>query len=289
MHPATAARAATDYAGRRVALLTQHGKERVVAPVLRDAVGCFVERVDGYDTDRLGTFTREVPREGTQLDAARRKARIGMDLSGLPLGVASEGSFGADPVAGMLVWNREVVLWRDDERDLEVIGFAQGPGAFVNLLVDEWQQVVELAEQACFPAHALVVRPDGADGAPIRKGIVDWPELQDAFARAQRQSPQRLVFVETDVRAHVNPTRMRMIERATRDLAERLGRRCPTCAMPGYGAVATVAGLCCRECGAPTAEPRADVFACPACDHRVTLERPAASGADPTFCERCNP
>ena len=42
------------YSGKRIALLTQHGKERVLAPVLEPALGCRVERVAGYDTDLLG-------------------------------------------------------------------------------------------------------------------------------------------------------------------------------------------------------------------------------------------
>ena len=88
------------YSGRGVALLTQHGKERMIAPVLESALGCRVERVTGYDTDQLGTFTRDVPRAGTQIEAARKKARIGMELSGLSLGLASEGSFGPDPMGG---------------------------------------------------------------------------------------------------------------------------------------------------------------------------------------------
>lgn len=49
------------YAGQRIALLTQHGKERTITPVLERAPGCRVERVAGYDTDLLGTFTRDIP------------------------------------------------------------------------------------------------------------------------------------------------------------------------------------------------------------------------------------
>lgn len=107
-----------------VALLTQHGKERVIAPLLDAALGMRVERVDGYDTDRLGTFTREIARAGTQLEAARRKAHIGMELAGLPLGLASEGSFGPDPVAGLLPWNVEILVFVDRERGLEITGVA---------------------------------------------------------------------------------------------------------------------------------------------------------------------
>lgn len=52
------------YAGKRVALLTQHGKQQVLVPVLESALGCRVEHVMGYDTDRLGTFTRDITRAG---------------------------------------------------------------------------------------------------------------------------------------------------------------------------------------------------------------------------------
>ena len=97
--PAPAEPVVGPYSGRRVALLTQHGKEGVIAPVLDAALGCRVERVNGFDTDLIGTFTRDIPRTGTQVEAARRKARIGMELSGLPRGLASEGAFGPDPMA----------------------------------------------------------------------------------------------------------------------------------------------------------------------------------------------
>ena len=107
-------RQAFSYKDQEVALLTQHGKERVIASVLDAAVGCRVKRVDGYDTDLLGTFTRDIPRAGTQLEAARTKARLGMKLSGLPLGLASEGAFGADPMIGLFPWNTEVLIWMDD-------------------------------------------------------------------------------------------------------------------------------------------------------------------------------
>ena len=102
------------YRGQRIAFLTQHGKEHIVAPVLEGCVGCLVERVTGYDTDLLGTFARDIPRAGTQIEAARRKARIGMELSGLRIGLGSEGSFTLDPFAGMAPWNIELLVFVDD-------------------------------------------------------------------------------------------------------------------------------------------------------------------------------
>ena len=53
------------YRGCSVALLTQHGKESVIAPVLDAALACRVRLVTGFDTDLLGTFTRDVARAGT--------------------------------------------------------------------------------------------------------------------------------------------------------------------------------------------------------------------------------
>ena len=63
------------YHASRVALLTRHGKEGVIAPVLEPGLGCFIELVTGFDTDLLGPFTRGTPRAGTQLEAARAFAR----------------------------------------------------------------------------------------------------------------------------------------------------------------------------------------------------------------------
>ena len=144
---------AAPYAGRRVALLTQHGKERVLAPVLEPALGCRIERVAGYDTDLLGTFTRDIPRAGTQLEAARQKARLGMELAGLPLGLASEGSFGPDPMMGMFPWNVELLIWIDAERDLEIVGVAQGKTNFAHVLAASWEEAEAFARCiSCSPA-----------------------------------------------------------------------------------------------------------------------------------------
>ena len=115
------------YQGRQVAILTQHGKQDLVRGPLEAALGCQLVHTDGYDTDQLGTFTRELTRAGSQLDAARKKAVIGMALIDTSLGLASEGSFGPDPFGAFMHWNTEVVLWVDRMSELEVTGFAHGP------------------------------------------------------------------------------------------------------------------------------------------------------------------
>ena len=282
-------RSTAGFGGTRVALLTQHGKERVIAPVLHSALGCFVELVTGYDTDLLGTFTRDIARAGTQLEAARKKARTGMDMSGLSLGLASEGAFGCDPMLGALPWNTELVLWMDAEQGYEVIGLAQGRAMFGHQVVTEWPQVEAFARQWGFPDHHIVARPEGDGDRRIRKGISNWQALEEAFVRIGEEASNGLVFLETDVRAFANPTRMEMIHRATEDLAAKLASTCPACGVPGFWITERVPGLPCGICGAPTAVARADVWGCVRCPHRLTREHQGATSADPARCDFCNP
>lgn len=276
------------YAGRRVALLTQHGKETLLAPVLEPAFGCRVERVTRYDTDLLGTFTREIPREGTQLQAARRKARIGMDLAGASLGVASEGAFGTDPMFGLLPWNVELLVWIDDSLGIEVVGRASGRARFATRRVASWREAEDFARRCDFPAHGLVARPDSAFDPRVRKDIVDAHTLRAAFDAAMAESEDGYVVLEVDARAHRNPTRQAVIREAAKDLAARLRTCCAACDAPGFALAGRERGLPCADCGTATGETRADVHACVRCEHREVRPRDAGP-ADPAHCAHCNP
>lgn len=275
------------YAGQRLALLTQHGKEAILAPVLDVALGCRVSRVEGFDTDTLGTFTRDIPRAGNQIEAARRKARIGMEISGLPLGMASEGAFGADPFMGALPWNTELLLFVDDLRGIEVTGWSQQATRFAHTLTGDWQATRRFATEAGFPEHHLVVRPAHQDDARVEKGIADWATLAAAFKRAQVAADNGLVFLEHDARAHAHPTRRKAIRLAAENLRDKLLSLCPTCGTPGFWLVERLPGLPCADCDAPTREPRAEVWGCPKCAYRE--ERATPGHADPGRCDFCNP
>lgn len=277
------------YANRQVAFLTQHGKERVVAPVLETGLGCVVAHVQGFDTDTLGTFTGEIPRPGTQLAAARLKTRKGMELSGLPLGLASEGSFGPDPFAGMFPWNIELLVWIDDALGIEVVGMAQGPANSEHLLSGDWAEVQAFAARQGFPDHLLVLRPDGQADPRIHKGISDWERLKESFEECLAQSSRRQVFVEMDLRAFANPSRMKHIEQAAADLLQRLRSHCPACDAPGFWVTERRPGLPCSVCGKPTSVHLSELWACPRCPEKSLRERTDMVAADPRHCSVCNP
>ena len=273
----------------RVALLTQHGKERVLAPVLEPGWGCAIELVSGFDTDLLGTFTGETPRPGSQLDAARRKARKGMELSGLPIGLASEGSFGPDPFTGFFPWNVELLVWIDDTLGIEVVGIAQGADSGGHLCASQWSEVEAFARREGFPQQHLVLRPEGPEHPGLVKGIDQWPMLKERFGHCLAQAGNHQVFVELDRRAFASPSRLARIEEAARDLLQRLRSPCPACEAPGYWVNERLPGLPCAACGAPTAKHRAEVWACGRCGHGHTVERADRQPAEPAECGRCNP
>ena len=276
------------YKGSSVALLTQHGKEKVVTPILTTAIGCDVVLVPGFNTDQLGSFTRDIPRAGTQIEAAREKARIGMELANLPLGLASEGSFGPDPYTGMFPLNVEMLVWIDDTLGVEVVGMASGKTNFSHLLTTDWEQAEIFARATGFPEHGIVVRPRHADDSRVRKGIADWVSLREAFFWACGVADNGCVFLETDVRAHMNPMRMEVIAQASHDLTRKLCTPCPICNTPGFQIVERVPGLPCEDCSAPTLDTRMDIHRCGRCGHQVALERPEKT-APAGHCDWCNP
>ena len=108
------------YRDATVAFGTRHGKQHQVADAFATILGAHVTAPDDLDTDQFGTFSGEVPRTGSPLDALLAKTSLAAQVTGLPLVLASEGSYGPLPGLPMVV-HEEVLLFRDTERGIEVI------------------------------------------------------------------------------------------------------------------------------------------------------------------------
>ena len=254
-----------------------------------DALGCRIVRADGFDTDQLGTFTRDIERRDSQLQTARTKARKGMDLLGLSLGLASEGSFPADPFIGHLPWNVEALVWLDDESELELVGMAQGPAISVQGIAKTMDELLILAERAEFPQHQLTLRPNNEHDIRIRKGIATLEALQQSFVECLDESTNRSVFVESDLRAFCNPTRQALIVRAADDLIQKINSICPRCSLPGYWVTEHRPGLLCAACHAPTRLAIASIWRCGKCPFSHEEAVGSEQLADPGRCDYCNP
>jgi len=85
------------YCGAKAVIATKHNKGILVAPAFSKHLDLTVEEVM-VDTDELGTFSGEIERVGSVREVVIKKAELGMAESGSPIGIASEGSIGADPL-----------------------------------------------------------------------------------------------------------------------------------------------------------------------------------------------
>lgn len=277
------------YFGSKASLLTMHGKEQVIVPELFSKAGCEVIHVSDYDTDQLGSFSREIPRLGSQIETARKKARIGMDLSGLSIGIANEGAFDLDPFTRLFPWNYEVVIMIDDDRQLEIIGQFSGQAQSFSQQISSWEQLEACLPSAQFPGHLLTLRPENQHYPRCQKGIADKAGLREAFDWAMTLSSNGEVFVENDVRAHANPTRMKNILGATQDLVNKMNSLCPKCSTPGYCVTDLKRGLPCELCKMPTSIAIAKRWSCTACQHHEEINISQERFADPSKCQFCNP
>jgi hypothetical protein len=279
---------------KRIAVLaTKHQKERVIAPILDAELGLKVVVPDNFDTDVFGTFTREVKRPGNQVEAARLKAQKALELTGESLAIASEGSFGPHPEIPFVSSNREVVIFLDQIHNLEIIGEELSANTNHNhLVVESVDQALQFAQKVGFPEHGLVVMFDEFpnDQTEVIKGITTEAKLIEAVNWILKNSPTGKAHLETDMRAMYNPTRMKNIEKATRDLLRKIHSCCPKCSMPGFEITSRIRGLPCALCYMPTSLTRAVIYQCQKCG--FTQEELFPDGneyAEPVNCNFCNP
>lgn len=286
------ARPPDPYQGQHAVLATMHGKEAVIAPVLYHRLGLIVVTAPGLNTDVLGTFTGEIPRAGTIREAAIAKARLGMQATGLPIRLASEGSYGPHPHVPFIPGAVELMVLVDDTRGIVVSEhLIEDAPAFAHIFATDGDDLTAFLDRIGFPDHVLIVKPAERDGeAPIIKGIRTRRELDLATGSCIARSSDGRALVQTDMRAHMNPTRMATLGRLASALAARLCSLCPACDAPGYGQVDVEVGLPCEWCGGESLMVRHRIFGCVACAHRET--RPRTDGkthADPGHCPGCNP
>ncbi len=275
------------YAGRVAVLATKHGKLPLIGPPIEQAIGLAVRDVD-VDTDMLGTFTGDIPRMETPLRTAIAKARMGMNAAGVDIGLASEGSIAPDPTLPFIMSDRELVVLVDDSAGIVVWeSYSSWEILAATTTTNTVEGLESFLERADFPNHKLIVRPNSGAVHPVFKGIDSVDELAIDLGECVTVSADGLGIVETDLRAHMCPSRRSVIAKAAESLAGRLASRCPACGVPGWGRVDVILGLACVSCGTQVDRPRAEIDGCVVCDHRET--RIVATGVDPGECPFCNP
>jgi len=277
------------FAGRNLLIATKHKKEKVIAPILEEELGvrCFVSA--NFDTDTLGTFTGEIDRKDDPLTTVKNKCLIAMDLNNCDLAIASEGSFGAHPSLVFVSADDELIYLIDKKNNLEIWG--KELSTSTNLNGSEIKSETELrqfADKVLFPSHGLIMKKAHDDNAIIRKGICDKEELLSLFNFFIRK--YGTAYIETDMRAMYNPTRMEVIKRATHNLITKLNNFCLQCDTPGFAITDAKAGLPCNQCKFPTRSTLAYIYECKKCNYKREEKFPHKKlFEEPNFCDNCNP
>jgi len=220
-------------------LASRHGKERAMARPFRLGLGLELVVADQIDTDHFGTFTGERPRPADAATTCRLKAEAAMDATGACLGVASEGSFGPHPAIPFLPLAIEWMTFVDRRRDLVISERLEGtPTNFSHSVIAAGADPGSWLERIGFPAHGVIVSPQRSDPHPsdpypIVRGLHSPEALAKAIRGATAHSADGLALLQSDMRAHCNPTRMASIRRLAFRLVRRIRTACPSCGYRG--------------------------------------------------------
>lgn len=281
------------YQGCCFVLTTKHAKSIAIAPQFEKELGAgVIEYV--VDTDALGTFSGEIERRGSALDCAREKCDIAFSRIGkaVNFALASEGSFGPNPIIPFIPYNQEILYFIDRKHDFHLhLSHVSQNTNYRMQAIDSQEELYDFAKAVLFPSHGLIIRPNDRDSSNlIYKGICTNEVLEAAFIECKKSSNDGKVWVETDMRAHFNPTRMSVISELALKMAKQLKSTCPKCYTPGWGKTRQDYGLPCRDCGLDTELVKSEVFSCKKCMYEQTFDPVDINTmADPRFCIHCNP
>lgn len=272
-------------------MATMHGKEAAITPAMQDKLGLVVAAVPGFDSDIFGTFDRRVPRLRTMMETALAKVRAGMVLGNCSLGIASEGSYGPHPAIPFLNGGVELMVFVDEKAGFVISEHViEDEPTFASCIVGPDEDLSQFLMLAGFPRHALMVAPATSPTTHIKKGLVDADAVRHAISVCAEHSEDGRARVVNDMRAYLNPTRMRTIARLAGKLANRVSSACPRCAAPGFGHAGVVNQFTCELCGTPTIVPSHNIQTCTNCGLTEFHERPVTIGSSsPQNCPDCNP
>lgn len=275
------------FAGRKMVISTMHGKHHVIKPLIRQYLNVESIVIPDIDTDIFGTFSGEMERSFDAVTTLRKKILKGLEASGETLGIGNEGSFGAHPHLPFLQVDQEIVMLIDLVNNIEIAAHVVSTETnYFKSEIREMKDLLQFTEKTKFPSHGIIVKQiDQGKVVQIRKGIITWELLYAVTLDFARNGMD--VLVETDMRGYMNPTRMKVIERATRQLMKKIITHCPQCHYPGFGVLKHEEGLPCSICQSSTQLPMSKIYQCQHCHYTDT--RTINKTADPQYCNFCNP
>lgn len=275
------------YRNQSVLLASKHEKEKAIAVPFMTGLSCTV-KVHDFDTDQFGTFTGEVPRTQNPYQTCLLKARTAAERFNYACCVASEGSFGPHPSFPFVPNAHELMVFIDrDHQWIIAEQLVSQKTNYAMIKINENSDINNFLKRVLFPSHALILQ-GGSDNRVVAKGIKDFDVLMSNLSLGFKTEKELLLV--TDMRAMMNPTRMKMIGELADKLVKRIATPCPQCACPGFGFKSTQGSLPCDYCGSSTSFYKEEIWGCITCTHQeYKMRKDGLLKADPTFCDYCNP
>jgi len=277
------------FKGKKAIIASKHKKEEVISPILENQLGLLCVTHKGLDTDLLGTFSGEVERLDDPITTLRKKCQMAIEVSGINVAIASEGSFGAHPSIFFANADDEFVMLMDKENGIEVIEKELSLETnFDGTDIKSVDEIIEFASKIGFPSHGIILKKAKnnfkgiiKESQSINKLIENYQIIKNADGSA---------YAETDMRAMHNPTRMKVIAKATEKLVCKINSLCPNCNIPGFGVIGEKKGLPCQICGLPTRSTLKHIYCCYRCNFQMDKVFPFEKQVeDPQYCDFCNP
>jgi hypothetical protein len=265
-----------------------HAKERALAPPFRRVLGAELV-VPELDTDTLGTFSGEVPRPDALVETALLKADMVFEALDVDCALASEGSYGPIERVPLNPGGVEILAFVDRKRGIrlvETLPTHRTTWRLQRFAAGDPERLLALKGMG-FPECGVFVVCSSDMSRPI-KGLSTVEAVIEAMDREARRSADGLAVLYSDMRAHKNPLRMKLLRAVGWKLAKRLEQLCPKCHAPGWGNIGSQRGLPCEGCGAPTHWIDFEIDGCNACGHAKA--RPRKDGrltAPKAACPSC--
>ncbi len=266
-------------------LVSKHQKDLAIFPILHQN-NILETLVIEADTDGLGTFSGEIPRNLTVTETLEEKCKLGFSNSYHSLFIATEGSFGPHPLFPWVPQHQESFILLDRASSSKFyFHYSSQHTNFQVESIETEQQLVEFCHRIKFPSHGIILKKTVDEEVEIFKDIFDWKTLVSVYRTLGNN-----VMVESDMRAMNNPTRMANIRIGFSNFLKHLQSECPKCHYPGFSQRKVERGLPCEWCNSPTESILCSILVCDFCQHEVVNRNPNGKiKEDPMYCSNCNP
>jgi len=185
------------FKGRKLVIATMHEKERIIAPLLKKYLDVEIVIPKNFNTDKFGTFTREIKRFGNQLETARKKAHAAMANMNVDLAVSSEGSFSVHPSNPFIQSSLELLLFIDKKYGYEIRGHHRTSEINIDgQYATNVKEVLDFAKKIGFPTYGIIVRKNENGHFGINKNIQTREELVEVTNKMFSGFSTKKIFVE---------------------------------------------------------------------------------------------